>query len=73
MPKDQSTSNAGAAGGIGFTGLLTIAFIVLKLCGVIAWPWVWVVSPIWIPIGILVAYAMVLFLIWAFYVFVLRK
>lgn len=35
-------------GGIGFTGLLTIAFIVLKLLGVISWSWVWVLAPIWI-------------------------
>lgn len=36
------------SGGIGFTGALSIAFIVLKLCGVISWSWVWVLSPIWI-------------------------
>ena len=40
--------SSGTAGGIGFTGLLTIAFIVLKLCGVIDWSWIWVLSPIWI-------------------------
>lgn len=34
--------------GVGFCGLLTIAFIVLKLCGVIAWPWIWVLAPLWI-------------------------
>lgn len=34
--------------GVGFCGLLTIAFIVLKLCGVIAWSWVWVLAPLWI-------------------------
>ena len=34
--------------GISFTAALTIAFIILKLCGVISWSWVWVVSPIWI-------------------------
>jgi len=34
--------------GIGFVGLLTVAFIVLKLCGVIAWSWWWVLSPVWI-------------------------
>ena len=33
-------------GGIGFTGLLQIAFIVLKLCGVIDWSWWMVLSPI---------------------------
>ena len=34
--------------GIKFTGILTVAFIVLKLCGVIKWSWLWVLSPIWI-------------------------
>jgi hypothetical protein len=33
---------------ISFSGLLTIAFIVLKLCGVIAWSWLWVLAPLWI-------------------------
>ena len=39
-------------GGIGFCGMLTIAFIVLKLCGVINWSWVWVLSPLWIAWGL---------------------
>lgn len=34
--------------GIGFSGLLTVAFIVLKLCGIINWGWIWVISPLWI-------------------------
>lgn len=34
--------------GIGVTGLLQVAFVVLKLCGVISWKWIWVLSPIWI-------------------------
>ena len=52
-----------ATGGIGFLGLLTIAFIVLKLCKVIHWSWIWVFSPIWIPmvIFILVFMAIMLF------------
>ncbi len=28
--------------------LLQITFIVLKLCGVIDWSWVWVLAPLWI-------------------------
>ena len=28
--------------------VLLIIFIVLKLCGVIAWSWWWVLSPLWI-------------------------
>lgn len=34
---------------IGFCGLLTVLFIGLKLGGVIAWSWWWVLSPLWIP------------------------
>ena len=40
------------SGGIGFCGLLTIVFIVLKLCKVISWSWIWVLAPAWIPIVI---------------------
>lgn len=39
-------------GGIGFFGLLTIVFIVLKLLDVISWSWWWVLSPLWIPIAL---------------------
>ena len=35
-------------GGVGFVSILTIAFIVLKLCKIIDWSWVWVLSPVWI-------------------------
>ena len=40
---DKQTSN-----GIGFTGVLTIVFIILNLCGIITWSWRWVLSPLWI-------------------------
>ena len=42
------------SGGIGFGGLLTIAFIVLKLTNVVAWSWWWVLSPLWIGLVILI-------------------
>lgn len=38
--------------GAGFFDLLLVAFIVMKLCGVITWSWWWVLSPFWIPLGI---------------------
>lgn len=47
--------------GISFTGLLTIAFIVLKLTGYISWSWWWVLSPIWIPTIIALAILLVIF------------
>ena len=43
-------------GGIGFLGLLTIVFITLKLCDIINWGWLWVLSPLWIPFAILIAF-----------------
>jgi len=49
MSKESTSS-----GGIGFTGLLTIVFIVLKLTNVIAWSWWWVLSPIWITALVLI-------------------
>lgn len=50
----MSEKSSSASGGIGFAGLLTIAFIVLKLTGVISWSWFWVLSPIWISVLIAV-------------------
>ena len=41
-----------AGGGITVATLLGIAFIILKLCKVIAWQWVWVLAPFWIPAAI---------------------
>ena len=45
-------NNSKSKSGIGFTGLLQLAFIILKLCHVIDWSWWWVLSPIWICVGI---------------------
>lgn len=50
----KNESNSGATGGIGFCGVLTIVFIVLKLCKVITWSWLWVLAPVWIPAAIAV-------------------
>lgn len=38
-------------GGI-FLPLLAILFIALKLTDYIDWSWLWVLSPIWLPIAI---------------------
>lgn len=37
---------------LNFGEVLLVAFIVLKLCGVINWSWWWVFSPVWIPLAI---------------------
>jgi len=45
-----------SSGGIGFLGLLTILFVALKLTGYIDWSWLWILSPVWIPIVLFVVF-----------------
>jgi hypothetical protein len=49
-------------GGIGFTGLLQVAFIVLKLCKVINWSWWWVFAPTWI--SLILSILIIIFILW---------
>lgn len=51
MTSNNNSSNVG----ISFFGALEIAFIVLKLCGIINWPWWIVLLPIYGPIVIVIA------------------
>ena len=44
--------------------ILTIAFVVLKLIGIISWSWLWVFSPLWISVIIRL---IVLFIFWIKY------
>ena len=60
----MSSNNNSSSAGIGFWGVLTIAFIVLRLTKTIAWSWWWVLAPIWIPAAIAII---------AFVVLVIRK
>lgn len=38
--------------GTGFLGLLTLVFITLKILKIINWSWLWILSPLWIPLAI---------------------
>lgn len=40
--------------GLGLCDVLAIIFIVLKLVGVINWSWLWVLSPIWLPLILII-------------------
>lgn len=55
----ENKSNSGK--GIGFTGLLQLLFIALKLVGVIGWSWLWVLSPTWISLVIVVICLIIIF------------
>lgn len=58
----MQTENRAAGGGITFLGLLQVAFIVLKLCGVVTWTWPVVLIPLWIDIAI-VAIVLIIWII----------
>lgn len=51
---ERNESKGSTTVGIGFSGLLQIAFIVLKLCKVIDWSWWCVMLPTIIPLGLFV-------------------
>ena len=57
----MGNSNSTGGRGIGFAGALTIAFIVLKLCGVIGWSWLWVLSPLWLSMALVILVVLVIF------------
>lgn len=60
-------NNNNSSHGIGFTGLLGIVFIVLKLCGVIDWPWIWVLCPLWIGAAIVLIILVVILILKAYW------
>lgn len=41
-----------SGGGLTVFTLLGVAFVILKLCKVINWSWLWVTAPFWIPLAI---------------------
>ncbi len=49
------------SGGIGVFGLLGVAFVVLKLCGVIDWSWWLVTLPLWWPLSFVLAVLLLVF------------
>jgi hypothetical protein len=57
------SSSSSSSGGIGFSGLLTVLFVGLKLTGHITWPWLWVLSPIWISLLIGIALLTILLIV----------
>lgn len=66
-------SETARSGGIGFLGLLTILFIGLKLTGYIKWSWIWILAPVWGPIGLLLLIAAVCLILAAIFEWELRR
>lgn len=61
----MSDSNS-SSGGIGFTGLLLLAFIILKLCKVINWSWWWVLCPLWIGVAVVLVICIIVLIAYAY-------
>ena len=59
----MSNNNSTPAVGLGLGDVLLIVFIVLKLCHVIDWSWWWVLSPLWIMVGVVVLLAIIVALV----------
>ena len=60
----MKNNNQNVGGGIGFFSLLTIVLVMLKLTGYINWSWIWVLSPIWLPItSVLVIFGILFFIL----------
>lgn len=57
MSSAHASASASASAGFPIVGLLGVAFIILKLTGHIAWSWFWVLAPFWIPMGVILAVA----------------
>ncbi len=57
----MSNDNNSSRGGTGVLSLLTIAFVVLKLVGEIDWSWLWVLSPIWIPLALAILIGIIIY------------
>lgn len=53
-------SNESKSGGIGVSTVIGIVFIILKCCGVLNWSWIWILSPFWIPVVLIIFLGIIL-------------
>ncbi|AXH71256.1 hypothetical protein BSP36_211 [Bacillus phage BSP36] len=60
---NKTINHNNRGGGVGVVSLLTLIFVTLKLTGHITWSWWWVLSPLWISAGLVIALIAVVFVI----------
>lgn len=61
---NSRSSSSSTYVGVSFIELLQLVFIVLKLCKIITWSWVWVLAPTWI--GLIIFILVVIAVIYVF-------
>jgi hypothetical protein len=65
---EKQIEHVATGGGVSLATVLLVIFLVLKLTGLVDWSWLWVLSPLWIPIALTVS---ILFIIGVVALFVL--
>ena len=60
MKKELAKLNVNWSG-LNFTNALFLVFLVLKLTHVIEWSWWWVTAPLWGPLALIAAIAVLVF------------
>lgn len=60
---DIDNGNNGGSNSLNLSGVLLVIFVVLKLIGVIDWPWIWVLSPLWISLAIVLIVLVIVMII----------
>lgn len=52
---EKQIERVATGGGVSLATVLLVIFLVLKLTGLIDWSWLWVLSPLWIPIALAIS------------------
>ena len=50
MSENDTSHNRPQRSGLSLGSVVLVVFIVLKLAGLVAWSWLWVLSPLWIEV-----------------------
>ena len=59
----MSNKNTTVNAWLGLPWTLTIVFLVLKLCKIINWKWIWVFAPVWVSLTVaLIAFIILIIL-----------
>lgn len=67
LTMSRSSNHVSVSTGGVFPALLGVLFIGLKLTGHVNWPWIWVLSPLWVPLAVTFALIIIGLLIYAIY------
>ena len=56
----RTHKNNSSSAGVSIDVVVATVFIILKLVGVINWSWWWVLSPLWIGLGVAVLFGLII-------------